>query len=80
MNRGQIEVRMRTFQVPLVTQSGEIESLHMETTRLQAIPQCARGDTSASFVPARIADAVAVLQRERIQDVLRSLVVALMHI
>ena len=61
----------------LITQSGKIKPLHVERARLQTFPQCRRGDTPTRLIPAWIAHTVAVLKGERIQDVLRRLVVAL---
>ena len=49
----------------------------MQAASLQAIPQGMRRNPSVGVVPARVADAVAVLQEERIEDMLRGLVIAL---
>lgn len=51
----------------------------MQGARLQAIPQRMRSDAPLVVIPAGVANAVAILQEQRIKNVLRGLVIPLMR-
>ena len=67
----------RTIKVLPVTNGGKVDPLHVQAARLQAVPQRGRADAACILRTVRLCNTVALLQDERVQNVLGSLLVAL---